>query len=184
MLRDIFIIHFCFCFVLFFLCRPPSKLRPISPARCFFSSLGVFLRMSSCLGSRRSTQKNITAHIRSYHTFCEPRALQPFPISVWSGILCIAYLVAQNRAYDTILNHPSSLTHAHQLAGYELTWSSDYRFQLLLRGAKRFLGQAVSSKSAITPSILHAASALFNFSIPLQATMWALFLVAFFTFSR
>lgn len=184
MLRDIFIIHFCFCFVLFFLCRPPSKLRPISPARCFFSSLGVFLRTSSCLGSRRSTQKNITAHIRSYHTFCVPRALQPFPISVWSGILYIAYLVAQNRTYDTILNHPGSLTHAHQLAGYELTWSSDYRFQLLLRGAKRFLGQAVSRKSAITPSILHAASALFNFSIPLQATMWALFLVAFFTFSR
>ena len=78
----------------------------------------------------------------------------------------------------------SALKHAHQLAGYELTWSSDYRFQLLLRGAKRFLGQAVSRKSAITPSILHAASALFNFSIPLHATMWALFLVAFFTFLR
>ena len=96
----------------------------------------------------------------------------------------IAYLVAQNRTYGTILNHLSSLKHAHQLAGYELTWSSDYRFQLLLRGAKRFLGQAVSRKSAITPSILHAASALFNFSIPLHATMWALFLVAFFTFLR
>lgn len=136
------------------------------------------------LAHATSTQKNITAHIRSYHKFCELRALEPFPISVRSGILYIAYLVAQNRTYGTILNHLSSLKHAHQLAGYELTWSSDYRFQLLLRGAKRFLGQAVSRKSAITPSILHAASALFNFSIPLHATMWALFLVAFFTFLR
>ena len=136
------------------------------------------------LAQAPSTQKNITAHIRSYHKFCELRALEPFPISVGSGILYIAYLVAQNRTYGTILNHLSSLKHAHQLAGYELTWSSDDRFQLLLRGAKRFLGQAVSRKSAITPSILHAASALFNFSIPLHATMWALFLVAFFTFLR
>ena len=53
---------------------------------------------------------------------------------------------------------------------------------LLLRGAKCFLGQAVSRKSSITPSILTAAFDLFNFSIPLHATMWALFLVAFFTF--
>ena len=42
--------------------------------------------------------------------------------------------------------------------------------------------QADSCKSAITPSILHAAFDLFYFSIPLHATMWALFLVAFFTF--
>jgi len=129
-----------------------------------------------------STQKNIAAHIRSYQTFCELRALQPFPISVESICLYVAYLVAQKRAYGTVLNHISSLKHAHQFAGYQLTWSSDYHFQLLLRGVKRFLGQAVSRKSAMTPSILHAAFALFDFSIPLHAAMWALFLVAFFTF--
>ena len=36
----------------------------------------------------------------------------------------------------------------------------------------------------MTPSILHAAFDLFNFRIPLHAAMWALFLVAFFTFLR
>ena len=69
-------------------------------------------------------------------------------------------------------------------AGYELTWSSDYHFQLLQRGVKRFLGQAVSRKSPMTPSILHAAFDLFYFRIPLHAAMWALFLVAFITFLR
>ena len=34
------------------------------------------------------------------------------------------------------------------------------------------------------PSILHAAFDSFNFSIPLHSAMWALFLVAFFTFLR
>lgn len=90
----------------------------------------------------------------------------------------------QKRASGTILNHLSSLKHAHQIAGYELTWSSNYHFQLLLRGTKRFLGQAVARKYAITPSILHAAFDHFNLSLPLHAAMWALFLVAFFTFLR
>ena len=47
-----------------------------------------------------------------------------------------------------------------------------------------FLEQAVSRKSPMTPSILHAAFDLFNFRIPLHAAMWALFLVTFFTFLR
>ena len=54
----------------------------------------------------------------------------------------------------------------------------------MLRGVKRFLGQAGSRKSPMTPSMLHAAFDLFNFHIPLHAAMWALFLVAFFTFLR
>ena len=137
------------------------------------------------LAHATSTQKNIAAHIRSYQTFCEVRATQPFPINVESISLYMTYLVAQKQAYGTVLNHISSLKHAHRLAGYELTWSSDYHFQLLLRGVKRFfLGQAVSRKSPMTPSILHAAFVLFNFCIPLHVAMWALFSVAFFTLLR
>lgn len=133
------------------------------------------------LAHASSTQKNMAAHARSFRNFCEQFFLCTFPISLKSISLHVAYLVAHQRAYGTILNHISSLKHFHQLAGYELTWSSDYRSTLLLRGAKRFLGQAVSRKSAITPHILHGMFVLFDFSLPLRATMWALFLVAFFT---
>ena len=90
----------------------------------------------------------------------------------------------QKRACGTVLNHISSLSHVHQLAGYELSWSSYYHFQLLLRGVKRSLGKVVSRKSAITPSILNTAVDIFNFSIPLHAALWALFLVASFSFLR
>ena len=131
------------------------------------------------LAHATSTQKNIAAHIRSYQTFCGLRAIQPFPITFESISLYIAYLVAQKRVYGTVLNHISSLKHAHRLAGYELTWSSNYHFQLLLRGVKRFLGQAVSRKSPMTPSILHAAFDLFHFRIALHAAMWALFFGVF-----
>lgn len=133
------------------------------------------------LAHASSTQKNMAAHACSFRNFCEQFFLCTFPISLKSISLHVAYLVAHQRAYGTILNHISSLKHFHQLAGYELTWSSDYRFTLLLRGAKRFLGQAVSRKSAITPHILRGMFVLFDFSLPLRAAMWALFLIAFFT---
>ena len=157
---------------------------PPLPADVSVVSLQSLVSRLITLAHATSTQKNMTAHIRSYQTLCELRTLQSFPISVQSISLYIAYLVSQKCAYGTILNDLSSLKHAHKFAWYELTWSSDYHFQLLLRGVKRFLGQAVSRKSAITPSILHAAWDSFDFSIPLHAAMWALFLVAFFTFLR
>ena len=129
-----------------------------------------------------STQKNIVVHIGSYQTFCALTVLQSFPIRVKSISLYIACLVTRKRASGTILNHLSSLKRAHQIAGYELTWSSNYHYQLLLRGAKLFLGKAVTRKSAILPFILHAAFPHFNFSIVLHMAMWALFLIEFYTF--
>ena len=85
-------------------------------------------------------------------------------VTVKSISLYIAYLVTQKRTYGTILNHLSSHKNAHQIAEYEvLNWSSDYHFQLLLLGFKRFLGQAVSRKSAITPLILHTEWDSFDF---------------------
>ena len=170
-----------FCFS--FLELPPGSGQHLS-TDALFVNLQSLVACLINLAHATSTPKNIAAHIRSYQTFCELRAIQPFPINVESITLYIAYLVAQKRAYGTVLNHISSLKHAHRLAGYELTWSSDYHFQLLLRGVKRFLGQAVSRKSPMTPSILHAAFDLFNFRIPFHAPMWALFLVPFFTFLR
>ena len=178
-LRDTIVI-FLFCFF-FFVDLPRGSAQHFQPDVSLVQ-LESFSSHLLTLAHAHPTQKNIAAHICSYQMFCELRALQPFPISVQSSILYISYLVAQKRAYGTILNHISSLKHAYQLTEYELTWSSDYRFQLLLRGTNRLLGQAVSRKSTITPSILHAALDLFNFSIPLHANMWALFLVAFFTF--
>ena len=171
-----------FCFS--FLELPPGSGQHLSTDAFFVNLQSLVARLIN-LAHATSTQKNIAAHIRSYQTFCELRAIQPFPINVESITIYIAYLVAQKRAYGTVLNHISSLKHARRLAGYELTWSSDYHFQLLLRGVKRFLGQAVSRKSPMTPSILHAAFDLsVNFRIPIHAAMWALLLVPFFTFLR
>ena len=59
-----------------------------------------------------------------------------------------------------------------------------YLFQLALRGSKRLLGTAPFRKLPITPKLLLSMARLFNLGIPLHAAMWALFLVAFFSFLR
>ena len=72
----------------------------------------------------------------------------------------------------------------HKFLGHDLTWDSDYRYKLLLRGVKRYLGTAVQRKAPITPRLLLRIVHLFDFDKPLHVAMWALFLVAFYSFLR
>ena len=52
----------------------------------------------------------------------------------------------------------------------------------LTGGSKRLLGTAPFCKFPITPTLLLSMAPLFNLGNALHATMWALFLVAFFSF--
>ena len=38
-----------------------------------------------------------------------------------------------------MLNYLGSIRYMHKLLGHELTWDKDYRYKLLLRGAKPYL---------------------------------------------
>ena len=106
-LRDTIVIFFCFV-LFFFVDLPRGSGQHFQPDVSLVQLESFSLRLLT-LAHAPSTQKNIAAHIRSYQTFCELRALQPFPISVQSIILYISYLVAQKRAYGTILNHIRAL---------------------------------------------------------------------------
>ena len=70
----------------------------------------------------------------------------------------------------------------HKFLAHDLTWESDYRYKLLLRGVKRYLGTAVQCKAPITPRLLLRMVHLFDFDKPFHVAMWALFLVAFSSF--
>ena len=96
----------------------------------------------------------------------------------------IAYLVSLGRVNGTILNHLSSIKHMHKFLGHDLTWDSDYRYKLLLRGVKRYLGTAVQRKAPITPRLSLCIVHLFDLDKPLHVAMGALFLVAFYSFLR
>ena len=89
-----------------------------------------------------------------------------------------------NDAFGTIQNHISSLKHFHQFYGFRSGWEQHYSFQLIIKGLKRYLGMQSNRKQAITPLFLHHMAFFFDLCIPLHAAMWALFLVAFFSFLR
>ena len=59
--------------------------------------------------------------------------------------------------------------------------NSNIFFGLSLRALS---GMQVTRKQAITPLMLHRMAFFFDLRIPLHAAMWALFLVAFFSFLR
>ena len=65
------------------------------------------------------------------------------------------------------------------LLGHDLTWDSDYRYKLLLRRVKCYLGTTAQRKAPITPRFLLSIVHRFDFDKPLHVAMWALFLVAF-----
>lgn len=129
-----------------------------------------------------SMQKNLNSQVKSYCSFCDTVGNQVFPVSVSTIIRYIAYLVSLGCAYGTIQNHLSSIKHTHKCLGHELTWDKDYCFKLLLRGAKRHLGDFVLHKEPIT-SFPNNIFSLFDLSRSLHATMWALFSSSFILFS-
>ena len=122
-----------------------------------------------------STHRDLNSHITSYITFCAAVSSAPFPVTVKLITRYIAYLVSLSRIYGTILNLLSSIKHMHKLLSHELTWDSDYRYKLLLHGAKRYLGTAVKCKAPITPRLSFRIAYLFDFDNPLHVAMSALF---------
>ena len=119
-----------------------------------------------------------------YTRFCRSVACSPFPIEIQLLIRYVAHLTLSGKSFGTISNHLSSLKHVNQLLGFGKVWDTHYRFQLVLRGAKRYLGVSANRKHPFTPEILLQVFPLFQLDKPLHAAMWALFLVAFFTFLR
>lgn len=136
------------------------------------------------LAFAESTHANRKSHLNFYVRFCADYHYNPFPIQALVASRYVAFLASCGRKYGTILNHIASLKHFHQFRGFQLGWEKDYHFSLALQGLKRYLGNTVNRKSAITPSMLIAVSTCFDLSCPLHAAMWALFLVAFFSFLR
>ena len=76
-----------------------------------------------------------------------------------------------------MINHISNLKHVNQLLGFGKVWDSHYRFQLVLKGVKLYLGVSPNRKHPITCELLLQVYSQFTLAIPLHAAMWALFLV-------
>ena len=129
-----------------------------------------------------STHRNMKSHLKLFTEFCSDLGFRPFPVQVHIILRYITFLSVTGRSFGTIQNHISSVRHFHRLFGFLPGWDNSYSFQLALRGCKRFLGVTPARKHPITPSLLLRMAPLFDANNSLHAAMWALFLVAFFSF--
>ena len=117
--------------------------------------------------------------------FCNLVACSPFPVEIDFLIRYAAHLTLSGRTYGTITNHLSRIKHVNNLLGCDRVWDNHFRFNLVLRVAKRYIGlSSPTRKSPITPKILLQIYPLFSMDKPLHAALWALFLMAFFNFLR
>ena len=117
------------------------------------SSLDAFAQRLVHLAFAPSTHKNIKSHVNVYTRFCHSVRASPFPVQIDLLIRYVAYLTLSGRTYATIINHIGSLKHVNQLLGFGKVWDTHYRFQLVLRGVKRYLGVSPNRKHPITPSL-------------------------------
>lgn len=124
------------------------------------------------------------SHLNAYLSFCNNFNFRSFPLNVIVVSRYVSYLAHVGRRFGTIQNHISSLKHFHQVYGFSSGWEQQYFFRLIIKGTKRYLGMQATRKKAITPLMLHRMAFFFDLRIPLHAAMWALFLVAFFSFLR
>ena len=124
------------------------------------------------------------SHLNAYLSFCNNFNFRSFPLNAIVVSRYVSYLAHVGRRFGTIQNHISSLKHFHQVYGFYAGWEQQYFFRLIIKGTKRYLGMHATRKQAITPLMLHRMAFFFDLRIPLHAAMWALFLVAFFSFLR
>ena len=115
------------------------------------------------------------SHLNAYLSFCNHFNFRSFPLNVIVVSRYVSYLAHVGRRFSTIQNHISSFSSG---------WEQQYFFRLIIKGTKRYLGMQATRKKAITPLMLHRMAFFFDLCIPLHAAMWALFLVAFFSFLR
>ena len=121
------------------------------------------------------------SHLNAYLSFCNNFNFRSFPLNVIVVSCYVSYLAHVGRRFGTIQNHISSLKHFHQVYGFSSAGNSNIFFGLSLRALSaisvcRLLGKKRSRL------MLHHMAFFFDLRIPLHAAMWALFLMAFFSF--
>ena len=86
--------------------------------------------------------------------------------------------------YSPIKQYTNIICLMHLEKGLPNPLHSDFNMTNMLNGVRRQLGDSVSRKSPISPSLLRTISAQLDIRNPLDATCWAVALVLFYVLIR
>ncbi|CAG2228810.1 unnamed protein product [Mytilus edulis] len=131
-----------------------------------------------------STYKNKKTQLESYFMFCIYFELMPVPATVHVLTLYAQFLSRSFKSVDSIKNYLSSVRYLHLLLDLEYPQFEAFHLRLVLRGLCRIKAHCQKQALPITPHILLQIYKKLDMNSAYDATIWCLFLHAFFLMFR
>lgn len=131
-----------------------------------------------------STYKNKKTQLESYFMFCIYFELMPVPATVHVLTLYAQFLSRSFKSVDSIKNYLSSVRYLHLLLDLEYPQFEAFHLRLVLRGLCRIKAHCLKQALPITPHILLQIYKKLDMNSAYDATIWCLFLHAFFLMFR
>ena len=128
--------------------------------------------------------RNLRSQWNSFYCFCQDFLLVPLPASPSTISSYAVFLTQRTSSYQYILGHLNAVRLLHLSHGLSTDSFTCFKVSLTKRGLKRVLGAASRQKHPLTPAILLDIYHVLDMNCPSHAMIWALFLVAFFSFLR
>ena len=148
------------------------------------SSLEEELRMYRQAAYAPGSWQALQRQWQLYISFCCDYKLVPFPASQRSLCLYAVFLARRFKAPQSVVNYISGIKTLHCLHELPIDVFSDVNLKLILRGISRLKRHIPSQAQPVTPDMLICFKSLLDLNDPLDASFWALFLLAFFSLGR
>lgn len=131
-----------------------------------------------------STRKNQWVQWRAYVLFCSMYELNLWTASADNICVFAQFLARSFSSMEAVANYVLGLRTLHVLLGLRVEAFDSAQWQMVKKGLKRRFPHKPRQASPISPEILLRFVEHMDLTAPLDATMWALFLVAFFGMLR
>ena len=157
----------------------------LDPALAFSSSLSSlqdYVQDIQAKAYAPSTLWNLRSQWKVYLHFCHCFHLTPLPTSASTVSCFLAYLSRTTTSFEYVMNQLNSICLLHLHNGFACEALNSFPVVLTEKGLKRIMGTKSRQKHPITVDLLRRMRTVFDLSIPTQAALWCLFLVAFFSF--
>lgn len=140
--------------------------------------------MSRSAAFAESTKKNHRIHWKAYILFTLYYHIDMFPATSESISLFAHFLSRSFKSVDSVINYVSGVKVLHIICGWSVSAFDSIDWGNIKKGLRRRLPYLSHQAAPITPLLLKQFHEKMNMSDPLDATLWALFLVAFFAMLR
>ena len=119
-----------------------------------------------------NTNRSYASYRRSYLAFCLRYGFEPVPATT-ETIIKYAASLASRLKYGSIKNYMGIIRLMHLEFGLSNPLKENFRYNQVMRGIRRALGDAPQSKRPITPDILRGIRSNLNVNNVIDACVWA-----------